>query len=43
MRVHKTLSIDLEVVQRLDDEENQSRLVEELLRDHYDMEEEDDR
>ena len=37
MKVNKTLSLDVEVVQRLQEEENMSETVEGLLRDHYDM------
>ena len=38
MKVNKTLSLDVEVVRRLQEEENMSETVEELLRDHYDIE-----
>lgn len=42
MKMNKTLSLSLEVVQRLQEEENQSKTVENALREHYDMEELDD-
>lgn len=38
MKVNKTLSLSLEVVQRLNEEENQSETVEDVLREHYGME-----
>jgi hypothetical protein len=40
MKVQKTLSLSLDVAQELDDEDNQSALVESLLRDHFDMDDE---
>ena len=40
MKVNKTLSLSLEVVQRLQEEDDMSGTVEKLLRDHYDMEDE---
>lgn len=39
MKVQKTLSLPLEVAEELDDEDNQSALVAELLSDHYDLNE----
>jgi len=42
VKVNKTLSLSYEVAERLDDEQNQSQLVESLLKDHYGMEVEDD-
>lgn len=36
-KVNKTLSLPLDVVEELEDEENQSELVERLLREHYDV------
>ena len=42
MKVNKTLSLSYEVAERLDDEQNQSQLVESLLKDHYEMEVEPD-
>lgn len=41
MKVNKTLSLSLEVVQRLQEEDDMSGTVESLLRDHYDMEDND--
>lgn len=41
MKVNKTLSLDVEVVRRLQEEENMSETVEELLRDHYGMRDEE--
>ena len=38
MKVNKTLSLSLEVVQRLQEEENQSETVEDALREHFEME-----
>jgi hypothetical protein len=42
VKVNKTLSLSLAVAQRLEDEENQSETVEELLREKYDMDADDD-
>lgn len=39
MKVQKTISLSIDVATELDDEENQSALVEELLRGHYDIDE----
>lgn len=36
-KVNKTLSLPLDVVERLEDEENQSKTVEKLLREEYDL------
>jgi len=36
MKVNKTISLSVPVAAALDSEPNQSALVEELLRDHYD-------
>ena len=36
-KVNKTLSLPLDVVEELEDEENQSRVVEDLLRERYDL------
>lgn len=36
-KVNKTLSLPLDVVEELEGEENQSELVERLLREHYDV------
>lgn len=41
-KVNKTLSLSLDVVQRLQEEENQSETVEDALREHFEMEELDD-
>lgn len=38
MKVNKTISLSVPVAEALDGEANQSALVEELLRDHYDLE-----
>jgi hypothetical protein len=35
MKAQKTLSLSLDVAQELNDEDNQSALVESLLREHY--------
>jgi len=40
MKVQKNLSLDLDVAQKLDDEENQTELVQRLLREHYGMNDE---
>ena len=37
MKAQKTLSLSLDVAQELDNEDNQSALVESLLREHYDI------
>lgn len=37
MKTQKTLSLPIDVAQKLDDEDNQSGLVAELLEEHYDM------
>lgn len=37
MKVQKTLSLEEDVARRLSEEDNMSRTVEDLLRDHYDM------
>lgn len=42
MKAQKTLSLDLDVARRLDEEENQSAKVQELLREDYGMEEQTD-
>jgi len=34
-KVQKTFSIDLEVVERLEEEDNQSKTVEEALKEHW--------
>ena len=36
-KVNKTLSLPIDVVEQLEQEDNQSQLVERLLRDHYGM------
>lgn len=36
-KVPKNLSLSIEVVERLEDEDNQSEVVEELLREEYDL------
>jgi hypothetical protein len=36
-KVRKVLNIDLDVIERLEEEENQSQYVTDLLRDHFDM------
>jgi hypothetical protein len=36
-KVNKTLSLPIDVVEQLEQEDNQSQLVENLLRDHYGM------
>lgn len=38
MKVNKTVSLRVDVAQQLHQEDNQSRIVETLLRNHYDME-----
>jgi hypothetical protein len=38
MKVQKTFSLPIEVAEQIDDEENQSALVAELLSNHYDLE-----
>ena len=38
-KVNKTLSLPLDVVEQLEDESNQSELVEQLLREHYEIDE----
>lgn len=38
MKAQKNLSLSVEVVERLNEVENQTKLVEGLLRDHFDME-----
>jgi len=39
MKVQKTLSLPIDVAQQLDEEDNQSALVVELLSEHYDLNE----
>lgn len=39
MKVQKTLSLPIDVAQELDEEDNQSALVAELLSDHYGLNE----
>jgi len=36
-KANKTLSLNREVIQRLEQEDNQSGLVDELLQEHYDI------
>lgn len=38
MKTNKTFSLSIKLAKRLDDEPNQSELVESLLREHYGME-----
>lgn len=40
MKAQKNLSLDVEVVRELENVDNQTALVESLLRDHFDMEDE---
>jgi hypothetical protein len=40
MKAQKNLSLDVEVVRELENVENQTALVESLLRDHFGMEDE---
>jgi hypothetical protein len=42
MKVQKNLNLEYEVVEKLNEEDNQTQLVESLLREHYDMEEENE-
>jgi len=35
MKTNKTYSIDVEIAQKLENEDNASALIEKLLRDHY--------
>jgi hypothetical protein len=42
MKVQKNLNLEYEVVEKLNKEDNQTQLVESLLREHYDMEEENE-
>jgi len=37
MKVNKTLSLSIDVASQLDGEDNQSQLVEELLREYYEI------
>lgn len=39
MKAQKTLSLSIDVSKKLDEENNQSAVVEELLRNYYDMDE----
>jgi len=36
MKVQKTLSLSINIAEKLNEEDNQSALVEELLNEHYD-------
>lgn len=42
MKVQKNLNLEYEIVEKLNEEDNQTQLVESLLREHYDMEEENE-
>lgn len=37
MKTQKTISLDVEVAKRLDEEDNQSKKIQELLKDEYGM------
>jgi len=39
-KVQKTLSLGLDIVERLEEEENQSKTVEEALKEYWEVEEE---
>jgi hypothetical protein len=41
MKVQKNLNLDYEVVEALNQEDNQTALVEQLLREHYGLEEDE--
>ena len=42
MKVQKNFSLSYEIAEQLNEEDNQTALIESLLRDHYDMDEDND-
>jgi len=38
MKAQKNLNLDVEIVEKLNEEDNQTKLIESLLREHYGME-----